>query len=288
MPLTNEAPSSVHISGGQRERDPLPEDHPDNHQTVGRSFLINATDLLPVLDAVNAETATVTAPAGFRRLHLGVVQEITNDLKLKRLGYAGTDAVRLAYLADGRFLAAEQALDTAWLSVGREVDRGRCIFVDLVPESTGGLRFDRGGYSNKASAEDAHRMSLDDATEVCHWYAHDDGRVWRAGSPPPAAIPHPDDGAQALSAHAKRAIMRCVRERLESLPSSLWESSPLIFDPDGRCHGSNYPLTPNYVERPRDHYLRVRPVSDDPEYLSLLEHQLDAVRVRVSGEVVVV
>ena len=81
--------------------------------------------------------------------------------------------------------------------------------------------------------------------------------------------------------------MRHVRERTErsGLPQSVFRDCPhLIFDVDGTCHGSTYPLSPHHLGRDRSTYLRVRADSDDPDELSRLEDQLARVRVeRPSG-----
>ncbi len=199
--------------------------------------------------------------------------------------------LRLAYYASGVFLGAEAALSTLWVSVGKEVELGKCILVPLVTEtSDGALRWDgKGGYSNKASPEDARRLALDAAADVARWFVHADGRVWRVGSPHPPALPDPDAGSEALSAKVKRAVMREVRRRIELAPEVLRDNPVMLFEPGtGQLWGRFPPLDPQHIDRRENTFLRVRIVDDDPDVVDLVADQLDRVRIRTSGEVVMV
>jgi hypothetical protein len=67
VPLTDTPPASVITINLPTPRE-LPEDAPDNHDVVGKGWLLGASELLEVLEEMNSELADITAPAGFGRM----------------------------------------------------------------------------------------------------------------------------------------------------------------------------------------------------------------------------
>jgi hypothetical protein len=224
-------------------------------------------------------------PAGFRRLALSTLQGIVHDLQAKRTGtQPGDPVVALAYSAKGTCLGAVSTLDAAAWAAGQPgPGPGRFVSINLCSYPS---PIQHGEYRGRPSIEDVLVLAQRDAEELAHWYCDDTGRCWRADTPHPPELEDELAGAVALSAAAKRSIMRACRQRVDQLPPSLLGEHALIFDVDGTPFGSTYPLGEDYRDRALDTYVRVRVLSDDPAELEQIEQQLDRLRVCRSGRVV--
>jgi hypothetical protein len=264
-------------------------DDADAHQEVGRTFLVGADALRPIVDAVHDELDGTDAPPGFRPLDLGTVQRITWDIQAKRstlgTGDGGSAGVDLAYRWDGSFLSGLGGIDTIWMSQGRPPpDRSTLIIITLVGYA---YPVSGGQYRGRPSLEDTHRLALEDAAMLARWYADPTtGRVWRAGAPWPADQTEDPATAVALSARSRRAIAREVRHAIDNLPRAVVEDRPtLSFLPeDGRYLG----VGGVSCDTPADHLVscRIGPDSDPSD--GSIDAWLDSVRILPSGRVVMV
>jgi hypothetical protein len=272
---------NVGVGGSTPWQEDPPSSDPD---AIVGARLINGDEVVREL----ATLPPVAAPPGFRRLSAGVIQSATHDLQLRRgRTDPGTPPRRIGYRPTGDFHTALATWGSAELAAGvNPRPKTTLIWVDLVgpsaPRSYGYTR------SAVAAAEEAHALALADVRALGAWHVHDDGRCWRAGDPWPENL---EPVHEALSASVVRTVMRHVRTRVErsGLPPSVLADVPcLVFDTDGTCFGSTYPVSEHYVGRDTDTFIRIRCTSDDPGVLDAIEAQLHQVRVvQPSGRVVV-
>jgi len=268
--------------GGPRPTEPLPEDAPENHEVVGVSFLLSASEMLPVLEAASAEFGDVVRPPKFRPLRLSAHLAIVHTMQPKRTTLPpGEDPIPLAFLSNGTYIAPEATLDTCWLNSGHVVDREKVIIIDLHALPHPRIR----GYENRPSVDEAKALALHDVEELCRWFTDDVGRCWRAGSTWPRELTDDEAVGEALSARVRRQISRGLRGALDDLPQSFLEQRPTLrFLSTGECLGmSNDILGTEHVEE--DHLVRVR-ISPDSDHADI-DDFLDKIRVNESGRVTV-
>ena len=272
-----------------RHREPLPEDAPEKHEEVGTSFLVDSSDIARVVRQVRHGLSEALPPDFAPWDAWSGITPTVHDLQVRRTRTdRGGQPQRLSYRPTGVFLDPEETYGQMSLVTGRgPYPRDHLVWIDLVAPSHPRER----GYNHQRPQEardEVRSLALADAAALARWCVRSDGRCWQAGTPwpPPLAAPV----LEGLSASVVRKVMRVVRERTERSPlprSVLLDAPSLVFDTDGTCHGSMYPLAEEHFGRERDTYLRIRCTSDDPDDLDLVETQLRAVRVeRPGGRVV--
>lgn len=285
--MTTRLASTTIGVGGARPWEPEsrpPDDAPLEEVDAGRSFLVNVDELRPALAETAEMLAGIEVPAGFHPLQLGTLVEIVRSMQLKRQGTGPGGSVarfRLAYRPrDGYFYGAESVLDQLGMDTGHSIDPRKCVLVlpCAYPSPTAGGNFHR------LSAADVLALALEDAAQVAEWFWDPaTARCWHPSDPHPCPVEDETAGAALLSASVRRSIMRTVRARCEQLPPHLLaDAGALVFDPmTAECHGQL--VWP--PDRPDSHFLRIRTVSDDPDYLAGIEDELARVRVCRSGRV---